>query len=151
MEAASPVLYRPYRDADVDQVARVWLDSWRSTGISASNHVSEASNRERIIREIASGWRVTVAAHANSIVAFLAIKPTEKVLDQLFVTPSFQVIGIGLALLQTAKEQMPDGFWLRTAADNHAARRFYESHGLAFDRLEAHPVLGHQTAIYIWR
>jgi len=97
MEAASPVLYRPYRDADVDQVARVWLDSWRSTGISASNHVSEASNRERIIREIASGWRVTVAAHANSIVAFLAIKPTEKVLDQLFVTPSFQVIGIGLA------------------------------------------------------
>jgi hypothetical protein len=44
---------------------------------------------------------------------------------------------------------MPEGFWLRTAAENNEARAFYEAVGMTLDRTEPHPRHGHDTAIYI--
>jgi ribosomal protein S18 acetylase RimI-like enzyme len=93
-------------------------------------------------------WTLTLAEQAGRIVGFLATIPVRGVLDQLFIAPHAQRAGIGGRLMDVAATQMPAGFSLRTAADNHAARRFYEARGMVLDRMETHPVHGHLTAIY---
>ena len=50
--------------------------------------------------------------------------------EHLYIHPDHQRRGIGSALLERAKERMPDGFRLWTFQQNTAARSFYERHGL---------------------
>jgi GNAT superfamily N-acetyltransferase len=53
--------------------------------------------------------------------------------DQLFhiyVEPAETNRGIGTALLEHAKRELPRGFTLWTFQENDGARRFYERHGL---------------------
>jgi ribosomal protein S18 acetylase RimI-like enzyme len=145
-----PVCYRNFQDDDLKAVATVWLESWQSIGLDVAALTTEFAFQERIRLELATGWRVIVAAEDEQVVGFLATKPTEGVLDQLFISPSAKNRGIGTALLKRAMTEMPDGFWLRTADANRAACAFYEARGLRRDRMEPHPRLGHMTAIYVW-
>lgn len=140
--------FRPYEPQNLTETVRVWVESWRSTGVAMVATTTEAELRERLTREITLGWNVTVAEEDGQIIAFLATKPFESVLDQLFVSPEAQGRGVGLHLLQLASKEMPNGFTLRTAADNDRARRFYEACGLTQERFEPHPVHGHLTVIY---
>ncbi len=145
-----PVCYRNFRDGDLEAVATVWLESWWSTNLDVAAFATELEFQKRIRLELETGWRVIVAAEDEQVVGFLATKPTEGVLDQLFINPSAKGRGIGTALLKRAMTEMPDGFWLRTADANRRACAFYEAQGLRRDRLEPHPRLGHMTAIYVW-
>jgi ribosomal protein S18 acetylase RimI-like enzyme len=86
----------------------------------------------------------------DSLVGLLALKPAAGVLDQLFVAPAAQGTGVGRSLLDFAKAQLPDGFWLRTSVDNLRACRFYERNGLRPGETQPHPALGHMTVIYRW-
>ena len=52
------------------------------------------------------------------MVAFLATKPEQHVLDQLFVSPDAKGKGLGTRLLRLAVAEMPGGFRLR-----HGERR----------------------------
>jgi ribosomal protein S18 acetylase RimI-like enzyme len=144
------VCYRNFRDGDVEAVATVWLESWRSIGLDVAALATELGFQERIRLELESGWRVILAAEDEQVIGFLATKPTEGVLDQLFVSPNAKGRGIGTALLKRAMTEMPDGFWLRTAAANQAACAFYQARGMRRDRIEPHPRLGHMTVIYVW-
>jgi hypothetical protein len=73
-KAKGQVIFRVYSGCDLIPLARLWLESWLSTSPNVENAVTEDSNRERIIiREISSGWKVTIASEANEIVGFLAI------------------------------------------------------------------------------
>jgi ribosomal protein S18 acetylase RimI-like enzyme len=146
----SPVCYRNFRDGDLEVVATVWLESWRSIGLDIAALATELGFQERIRLELESGWRVIVAAEDEQVIGFLATKPTEGVLDQLFVSPNAKGRGIGTALLKRAMTEMPNGFWLRTADANQAACAFYEARGMRRDRIEPHPRLGHMTVIYVW-
>ena len=145
-----PVTIRPYRDADRAAVARVWCDSWQSTGLPVARLATEAANYERIGRELAAGWEVHLAWDGDRLVGFLALKLETGRLDQLFIAPEAQGTGIGRLLLDLAKTRLPNGLWLRTSADNHRARRFYERNGLRASETQPHPTLGHQTVIYRW-
>jgi len=140
---------REYRAADAYDVAHIWRESWLSTGLAVPSAPPEEEFRERIMSEITHGWHVCVACFGHRIIGFLATKPKQRVLDQLFISPSTQGKGIGSALM-LAKQQMPNGFWLSTDAKNERARSFYEKHGLQLQRYEAHPTRGHPTAIYAW-
>lgn len=103
----------------------------------------------RIVRELASGWSVHLADDdAGCPVGFLALKPQSRCLDQIFVAPAAQRRGVGQALLDFAKQRMPEGFWLRMAVDNRAACRFYQRCGFRRGETAAHPTLGHPTVIY---
>jgi ribosomal protein S18 acetylase RimI-like enzyme len=144
------VCYREFRDNDLEAVAKVWLESWRSIGLGSDRLVTEAANRERIRRELADGWHVTVAIDGDRIVGFLATRPIEGVLDQLFISPEAKGCGIGTALLKLAMTEMPDGFRLRAAEANRAACKFYEARGLRRRGAEPHPAFGHMTVIYVW-
>jgi GNAT superfamily N-acetyltransferase len=140
---------RPYLDRDLEAAARLWFDSWRSTGLAVARKASEAAMRERFAGELASGWSVFLADDAaGRLVGFLALKPETSCLDQIFVAPHAQRQGVGLKLLNVAKQLMPKGFWLRTAVDNSGACRFYERHGCTPGETKTHPTLGHRIVLY---
>jgi ribosomal protein S18 acetylase RimI-like enzyme len=142
---------RPYATADLDETARLWFESWRSTGLDVAQQATEAAMRARIPQELASGWAVYLAVDDNGRLAgFLALKPEIGRLDQIFVAPSCQRQGVGRALLDFAKRQMPKAMWLRTAVDNMGACRFYERSGFRRGETDVHPTLGHGTVIYRW-
>ena len=139
-----------YRNQDRAATARLWLESWRSTGLPVARLATEAGNYQRIAHELAGGWAAYLAWDSDRLVGFLALKPDTGCLDQLFVLPEAQGSGVGRALLDFAKERLPNGLWLRIAADNLRACRFYERHGLRATETQIHPTLGHQTVIYRW-
>jgi putative acetyltransferase len=133
-----PVAIRPYRDEDRAAVARLWLESWRSTGLPVARLITEAGNYDRIRRELAAGWHMHLAWDTDRLLGFLALKPATQCLDQLFIAPEAQGTGIGRRLLYLAKERLPNGLWLRTSADNHRARRFYERNGWRASETQPH-------------
>jgi ribosomal protein S18 acetylase RimI-like enzyme len=92
---------------------------------------------------------VAVAEYEGDLVGFVAFKRANRCLDQLFVAPRAKRLGIGRELFGLAKRAMPQGFWLRTAAENGEARAFYEAVGMKLVRIEPHPKHGHRTAIYV--
>jgi GNAT superfamily N-acetyltransferase len=104
---AAGITYRTATEADFDAVARLWLESWQSTGLAIARFATEEGNRKRIALEVANGWNVTLAVAGQRIVGFLATKPVISVLDQLFVAPDMKGKGIGKALLASAKAEMP--------------------------------------------
>ena len=82
---------RAYGDQDLLAVARLWLESWQSTGLPVAQLATEAANKERISRELTGGWSVFLACNENEdLLGFLALKPDSACLDQLFVAPAVQ-------------------------------------------------------------
>ena len=144
----TPII-RPLRQQDADKLAALWHESWRSTGVQASSQVSPAELRHTISLELSDGWDVTVAEHGGDLLGFVALKRANRCLDQLFIAPHAKRLGIGRELFGLAKRVMPQGFWLRTAAENRDARAFYEAVGMKLVRIEPHPKHGHKTAIYV--
>jgi ribosomal protein S18 acetylase RimI-like enzyme len=144
----TPVI-RPFSLQDADRLAALWHASWRSTGVRASTQVSAADLRQRVDQELSAGWEVFVAEHEGALLGFVALKPASRCLDQLFIDPKAKRLGIGRKLFDLARTVMPQGFWLRTAAENKEARAFYQAVGMTLDRTEPHPQHGHETAIYV--
>jgi GNAT superfamily N-acetyltransferase len=137
---------RGFQQADVDDLARLWQAAWMATGILAGSVPTLDDYRARLVAE---DWRIRVATDGSRIVGFLAFNQQKSWLRQLFVCPDMQRSGVGTKLLETARREMPDGFWLRTDAHNHQARRFYERRGLRAEG-EAPNSSGGMTARYRW-
>ncbi|HUJ02005.1 MAG TPA: GNAT family N-acetyltransferase [Rhizomicrobium sp.] len=138
---------RSYRDSDLDAVARLWLESWISTGVALERPVTVAELRERFPEEIAAGWTVFVATIDGEIAGFLSL--SRSTLEQLFIAPDYQNRGIGKTLLDFVKARVPDGFDLITAVESRAPQ-FYEREGLVRREESRHPVHGHRIVRYEW-
>ena len=151
MTTPDAVEIRPAREADFDAVARVWLESWESTGLGATVDSPYAELRARIPGEIATGWRLFVAESEGEIVAMLAVRPQDCHLDQIFVAPGFQGQGLGKRLLDLARRLMPREMWLRTSVGNVRAWSWYEREGFVRERLEDEPGWTQPRAYYRWR
>jgi GNAT superfamily N-acetyltransferase len=132
---------------DLDAVARLWSESWRSTGLAREDDHDVEALRARLTAE---PWRILVAWRDGEIVGFVAFDPDRSWLRQLFVAPFSKGGGIGTFLLEAVRREMPDGFWLRTDAGNVVARGFYERRGLRLRGDASHPVSGHPVASYVW-
>jgi len=137
------VILRPAALADLDAVAHIWLDGWRSTGIALAVTPTIDVLRPRIAREVAGGWVVTVAEVDGAVAGFVAVSLSIHQLEQLFVDPARQRSGIGAALLAHAHTAMPGGFGLWTHIDNVGAARFYARQGMALVGPGVHPTHGH--------
>src|SRR3954468_14150779 len=107
------LVIRPARSDEYDEVARVWMNSWASTGLEDASNFLLAKLRARIPMEIEKGWSLFVADNGGTITAMLALHLPKKSIDQLFVAPEHQGRDLGRRLLNFSREQMPDEIYLR--------------------------------------
>jgi ribosomal protein S18 acetylase RimI-like enzyme len=139
----------PLRHEEIPAASEIWSRSARS--IPGGLHdETPAEMAAAMAAGLSGGWEAYLAWEGEMIVAFMAMKPDERHLDQLFVDPSRQGQGFGAELLDFAKSRMPQGFWLRTATANTGACRFYDRCGLRVGEIGVHPRLGHPVVIYRW-
>ncbi len=142
---------RPARIDEHDEIARVWMDSWVSTGLEDASNFLLAKLRARIPLEIEKGWSLFVADDGAAIAAMLALHMPLKYLDQLFVAPQYQGRGLGSGLLAFARQQLPDEIHLRCVRENERAWRWYEREGFLFEKEQVEPMTGFVMKFYRWR
>ena len=146
-----PPTIRRARPAEYDEVARVWMNSWASTGLEDASDFLLAKLRARIPLEIEKGWSLFVADDNGTIAAMLALHLPRKYLDQLFVAPEYQGRGLGRALLAFTRQQLPDEIELRCVRGNEQAWRWYEREGFVVEHEQLEPMTGFVMKYYRWK
>lgn len=118
-----PLTVRAAHAHEYDDIARVWMDSWVSTGLEPASDSLLANLCARIPREIENGWSLFVAGDGQRLAAMLALHLHQNYLDQLFVAPEYQGQGVGARLLAFTRQQLPNEIWLRCVRENEKAWR----------------------------
>jgi GNAT superfamily N-acetyltransferase len=137
-----PPTIRPARTDEYDEVARVWMNSWASTGLEDASNFLLAKLRARVPLEIEKGWSLFVAGDGGALAAMLALHLPNRYLDQLFVAPEYQGQNLGRRLLAFTRRHLPDEIWLRCVRENEKAWRWYEREGFVLEKEQASPSRG---------
>ena len=146
-----PVI-RPARADEYDEIARIWMESWVSTGLAEASNFLLANLRARVRREIEDGcWSLYVVEEDSTLAAMLALQLPKLELDQIFVAPEYQGRSLGRKLLAFTRTQLPDEIQLRCAEGNVKAWRWYEREGFVYEKQEISPVTGLMMKYYRWR
>jgi ribosomal protein S18 acetylase RimI-like enzyme len=148
--ASDPVI-RPARPEEYDEVARIWMESWVSTGLDTASEALLINLRSRVYQEVESGWSLFVADDGSRLAAMLAISLPKMYLDMLFVAPEYQGRSIGRQLLAFTRTLLPDEIWLRCVRENDKAWRWYEREGFLFERETLEPAIGRMMKYYRWK
>jgi len=146
-----PPTIRPARTGEYDEIARVWMNSWASTGIEHASNFLLAKLRARIPLELERGWSLFVADDDGTVAAMLALHLPDVSLDQLFVAPEYQHRNLGRQLLAYTREQLPDEIHLRCVHENEKAWRWYEREGFVFEKAQVDPMTGFVMKYYRWK
>jgi ribosomal protein S18 acetylase RimI-like enzyme len=144
-------MIRPARPDEYDEVARVWMESWVSTGLEDASNFLLAQLRARVRREIENGWSLFVADDGGTLAAMLALHLPKLYLDQLFVAPGYQGRSLGRQLLAFTRTHLPDEIHLRCVRENEKAWRWYEREGFLFEKEQVEPINGRTMKYYRWR
>jgi ribosomal protein S18 acetylase RimI-like enzyme len=147
---SNPVI-RPARAEEYDEIARVWMESWVSTGLAEPSEFLLANLRARVRREIDDGWSLFVADDGGKLAAMLALHLPKLYLDQLFVAPDYQGRALGRRLLAFTRAQLPDEIHLRCVRENEKAWRWYEREGFVFEKERIEPMNGFMMKYYRWK
>lgn len=145
------MIIRSAHPEEYDEIGRVWMESWVSTGLAEQSNFLLANLRARVRHEIDKGWSLFVADDGGVLAAMLALHLGENYLDQLFVAPEYQDNNLGRALLAFTKRQLPDEIWLRCVRENERAWRWYEREGFVFEKEEVAPATGFTMKCYRWK
>lgn len=149
--ALQDLAIRPARESEYDEIARIWMESWVSTGLDTASDLLLANLRARIPLELETGWSLFVADDSGEIAAMLALHLPKKYLDQLFVAPGYQGRSLGRRLLAFTRAQLPDEIWLRCVRENEKAWRWYEREGFVFEREAPEPMIDRMMKYYRWK
>ena len=144
------IIIRPAKPDEYDEIGRVWMESWVSTGLAEQSRFLLANLRARVRQEVENGWSLFVADDRGTLAAMLALHLSEKYLDQLFVAPAYQGTNLGRTLLAFTRTQLPDEIWLRCVRENEKAWRWYEREGFVFEKEEVAPATGFMMKHYRW-
>ena len=147
----SSPLIRPARPDEHPEIARVWMNSWASTGLEDASNFLLATMRARIPMEIEKGWSLFVADDGGAIAAMLALHLPRRRLDQLFVAPEYQSRDLGRQLLAFTRQMLPDEIRLRCVRENEKAWRWYEREGFVFEKEKVEPMTGFVMKYYRWQ
>jgi len=147
----SAPMIRPTRPDEYDEIARVWMESWVSTGLEDASKFLLAQLRARVPREIENGWSLFVADDGGTLAAMLALHLPKRYLDQLFVAPAYQGHSLGRQLLGFTRSLLPDEIHLRCVRENEKAWRWYEREGFLFEKEQVEPITGRAMKYYRWR
>jgi ribosomal protein S18 acetylase RimI-like enzyme len=145
----TPVI-RTARADESDEIGRVWMESWVSTGLDEASNFLLANLRARVAHEIENGWSLFVADDGGRIAAMLALHLQRRYLDQLFVAPDYQGRGLGRRLLAFTHQHLPDEIRLRCVRENDRAWRWYEREGFVFEKEAVDPMNGFTMKYYRW-
>jgi GNAT superfamily N-acetyltransferase len=146
-----PPIIRPASADEYDEIARVWMNSFCSTGLEAPSNFMLANLRARVPREVEKGWSLFVADDGGTLAAMLALHLPKKYLDQLFVAPEYQDHGLGRRLLAFTRQQLPDEIELRCIRENEKAWRWYEREGFVHEKEQVEPMTGYTMKYYRWK
>jgi ribosomal protein S18 acetylase RimI-like enzyme len=146
----TPII-RPARAEEYDEVARVWMNSWASTGIEAASDGLLEKLRARVRTDVANGWSLYIVDDGGTLAAMLALHLPNRYLDQLFVAPEYQGKGVGRMLLAFTRKHLPDEIWLRCVRENEKAWRWYEREGFVFEKETVEPMTGFTMKYYRWK
>jgi len=143
---------RDYRSADFDAVTILWRIA-REKSIpefqKAKGHFffeDQDYFRDFILKENS----VFIVEIGQRPIAFMAMK--DQFIDQLFVHPDHQNIGVGKALLEYARTLSPEHLWLYTLQINTSARAFYEKNGFIPEKFGISPPPESEPDVeYHWR
>jgi ribosomal protein S18 acetylase RimI-like enzyme len=142
---------RPARPDEYDAIARIWMNSWASTGLDEPSNFLLAKLRARIPMEVERGWSLYVADDDGTLAAMLALHLPDRYLDQLFVAPEYQGNNVGRMLLAFTRKHLPDQIWLRCVRENEKAWRWYEREGFVFEKEQVEPMTGFVMKYYRWK
>ena len=146
-----PPAIRPARAGEYDEIARVWMNSWVSTGLEDASESLLAKLRARVPLEVERGWSLYVVDDRGTLAAMLALHLPQLYLDQLFVTPEYQRQNLGRRLLAFTRQHLPDEIYLRCVRENKNAWRWYEPEGFAFEEETVEPMTGRVMKYYRWQ
>jgi GNAT superfamily N-acetyltransferase len=141
---------RPARPDEYDDIARVWMNSWASTGLEDASEPLLAKLRARILLEVERGWSLYVADDRGTLAAMLALH-LPHYLDQLFVSPEYQGQSLGRRLLAFTRQHLPNEITLRCVRENEKAWRWYEREGFVFEKEQVEPTIGRVMKYYRWK
>jgi len=147
----APPIIRPAREEEYDEIARIWMESWVSTGLIEAGKFSLAQMRARIPREVENGWCLFVADAEGTLAAMLALHLPKLRLHQIFVAPEYQGKKVGRQLLAFTREKLPDEIRLRCVRENEKAWRWYEREGFVFEKEQVDPMTGFALKYYRWK
>jgi GNAT superfamily N-acetyltransferase len=146
----TPPTIRPVRPDEYDEIARVWMNSWVSTGLEDASDTLLTKLRARVLLEVERGWSLYVADDSGTIAAMLALH-LPHYLDQLFVAPEYQGQNLGRRLLAFSRQLLPDEIYLRCVRENEKAWRWYEREGFVFEKEAVEPAMGRVLKYYRWK
>ena len=147
----TPPTIRPARPEEYDEIARVWMNSFCSTGLEEASNFLLAKLRARVPLEVERGWSLFVADDDGALAAMLALHLPKRYLDQLFVAPEYQGQSLGRKLLAFTRQHLPDEIELRCIRENEKAWRWYEREGFVFEREAPEPAIGRMMKYYRWK
>ena len=144
-------MIRSARPDEYDEVARVWMNSWATTGLEAASDDLLEQLCARVRTDVANGWSLYVADDRGTLAAMLALQLPDHNLDQLFVAPEYQGKSLGRRLMAFTRDLMPDEIWLRCVRENEKAWRWYEREDFVYEREAISPMTGHVMKYYRWK
>jgi len=147
----APPTIRPALSEEYDEIARVWMNSWVSTGLEEASNFLLAKLRARVPLEVEKGWSLFVADDGGALAAMLALHLPKRYLDQLFVAPEYQGQSLGRELLAFTRLHLPDEIELRCVRENEKAWRWYEREGFVFEKQQVEPMTGFVMKYYRWK
>ena len=147
----APPTIRPARPDEYDEIARVWMNSWASTGLEDASEPLLAMLRARILLEVGKGWSLYVADDRGTLAAMLALHLPLRYLGQLFVAPEYQGRSLGRRLLAFTRQHLPDEVYLRCVRENEKAWRWYERENFVFEKEAVEPATGRVMKYYRWK
>lgn len=122
-------MIRKFEPADTISTAQVWYRSGKNeyTYLPMFQALDEDEALTVFKSLILQHCEIWVYESQSEICGFLAMQ--DSYIDRLYVDPTQQRKGVGVALLKHAMQLSPDGLQLHTHQQNHRARKFYEKYG----------------------
>ena len=132
-------LIRPYQSDDFDPVTILWRRAREKAFPDFQRRKGHTFEEDQVyFRDvILINNDVWVMEMDGQPVAFMAI--AGDFIDQLYVHPDYQRIGLGESLLAHARTLSPEHLWLYTLQINTNGRAFYEKNGFRIVKLGISP------------
>jgi GNAT superfamily N-acetyltransferase len=105
----------------------------------------------RLRDDIFATYICRVAILNADVVGFVAVDVEKASLEQIFVAPEHQSMGVGKMLVDDAKRLCPSGLILTTLQQNAKAATFYSRQGFERGAAGTNPVNGLPNVEFVWR